>query len=219
MHLAQTRSTRILEGSTDLGLIHNPDVNLVILRREVPQQLKDFVDQEVVSLSLNKKIEGHSQELALAALLEDVPQGPGYDLLLTDLKYQMELLSGILGRRHMTVRFQSTNKTLCPAFHADKVHVRLICCYHTPATQWLENDQIDRTKLSPHNGGLPDESSGLLLPGAQIRQMNPYDVALMKGDSWPGNQGRGLVHRSPALCGSNARRLLFKIDAHGVDIS
>jgi hypothetical protein len=35
---------------------------------------------------------------------------------------------------------------------------------------------------------------------------------LLKGDAWPGNEGRGAVHRSPAVRGNDAKRVLLAID-------
>lgn len=37
------------------------------------------------------------------------------------------------------------------------------------------------------------------------------EVALMKGERWQGNEGRGLVHRSPALS-AGQRRLILTLD-------
>jgi hypothetical protein len=34
----------------------------------------------------------------------------------------------------------------------------------------------------------------------------------MKGDTYPGNAGRGLVHRSPSIEGSGQTRVLFCLD-------
>ncbi len=78
--------------------------------------------------------------------------------------------------------------------------------------EWLENGAINRDKLGPGSGGLPDEVSGLLRPGARIEQLARLEVGLMKGERWPGNQGSGLVHRSPHMGDTGAKRVLFKID-------
>ncbi|WP_280109885.1 DUF1826 domain-containing protein [Azospirillum sp. B506] len=42
--------------------------------------------------------------------------------------------------------------------------------------------------------------------------MSAGDVALLKGEGWPGNRGRGLVHRSPPAAPSGAPRLLLCLD-------
>ena len=44
-----------------------------------------------------------------------------------------------------------------------------------------------------------------------IRQLETGHVALLKGESWQGNEGKGIVHRSPHS-DSNYRRLYLTID-------
>jgi hypothetical protein len=41
--------------------------------------------------------------------------------------------------------------------------------------------------------------------------MSAGDVALLKGEKWQGNQGAGLIHRSPALK-TGERRLILTLD-------
>jgi hypothetical protein len=60
--------------------------------------------------------------------------------------------------------------------------------------------------------GLPDTDSGLITDITAIRQMPAYAVGLMKGESWEGNEGRGLVHRSPQPTALQPRRLLLTLD-------
>ncbi len=60
-------------------------------------------------------------------------------------------------------------------------------------------------------GGLPDHESGLYSNANDIQKLSIGDVALLKGESWIGNEGVCLVHRSPAVpYGTN--RLLVTLD-------
>ena len=61
------------------------------------------------------------------------------------------------------------------------------------------------------NQGKPDEESGIMNSDKDIKYLNQGDVALLKGEAWKGNEGSGLIHRSPTL-DSNSRRLLLTID-------
>lgn len=45
-----------------------------------------------------------------------------------------------------------------------------------------------------------------------IQQMGTGDVALLKGELWEGNEGRGIVHRSPALTVKQPKRLVMTCD-------
>ncbi len=69
----------------------------------------------------------------------------------------------------------------------------------------------DRSKLGQGNQGRPDDQSGLFLNVKDIQQLSVGDVALLKGEGWKGNQGAGLIHRSPQPPG-NTSRLLLTID-------
>jgi len=44
-----------------------------------------------------------------------------------------------------------------------------------------------------------------------IAILSTGDVALLKGESWLGNEGGGLVHRSPGLS-NKKKRLLLTLD-------
>ena len=100
---------------------------------------------------------------------------------------------------------------MCPRFHTDYVKCRLVTTYVGPATQWLPHELVNRSKLGHGNQGQPDDKSGLFLENTDIEQLNVGHVALLKGESWAGNKGAGLVHRSPhAKNGYN--RLYMTID-------
>jgi len=46
---------------------------------------------------------------------------------------------------------------------------------------------------------------------SQIQQLKRGDVALLKGEKWLGNEGFGLIHRSPHPA-PGERRLLLTLD-------
>jgi hypothetical protein len=48
---------------------------------------------------------------------------------------------------------------------------------------------------------ISDQSRDLPRFGEPSR-FEPFGVGILKGDAYPGNAGRGLVHRSPAIAGS-----------------
>ena len=87
----------------------------------------------------------------------------------------------------------------------------LITTYLGVATEWLPHHNADRSRLGIGNQGKPDEESGIMNSDKDIKYLNQGDVALLKGEAWEGNEGSGLIHRSPTL-DSNSRRLLLTID-------
>ena len=100
---------------------------------------------------------------------------------------------------------------MCPRFHVDWVPCRLLTTYDGGGTQWLPHDLVDRRKLGPGSGGLPDECSGIIQICRGYSTIKSGDVALLKGENWIGNEGSGLVHRSPQLF-DGEKRLLFSLD-------
>ena len=65
--------------------------------------------------------------------------------------------------------------------------------------------------LGAGHQGLSDEESGLMTANTKIHSLNVGDVALLKGETWQDNEGKGLVHRSPALA-AGEKRLLVTLD-------
>jgi len=47
--------------------------------------------------------------------------------------------------------------------------------------------------------------------GSMIERINTGEVALLKGEKWQGNEGNGLIHRSPAVV-AGERRLILTLD-------
>jgi hypothetical protein len=104
-------------------------------------------------------------------------------------------------------------KAMCPRLHVDRVGVRLLCTYRGPGTEWVDDASVDRHFLGAASGGQPDETSGLLLAGHRVEVIPPFAVALLKGSLWQGNDGRGIVHRSPGIAAEQAPRVLLAMDA------
>jgi len=65
--------------------------------------------------------------------------------------------------------------------------------------------------LGAGNKGKPDSQSGIYQDESDIQQLSQGDVALLKGEAWVGNEGKGLIHRSPQLT-DQACRLILTID-------
>ena len=117
----------------------------------------------------------------------------------------------LFDQKKIWLRLDGIDHPMCPRFHTDKLKCRLVSTYLGPATQWLPHNLIDRSKLGYGNEGKPDSESGLFISEDSIQQCATGDVALLKGESWKGNDGAGLVHRSPSKEGSY-KRLYMTID-------
>jgi len=105
------------------------------------------------------------------------------------------------------LRLETLGDDGCPRFHVDRCRLRLLCTYRGPGTEWLEHDQVDRRALISHQ---PNEA---ILRHGQAQRLGPFQVAVLKGERFPGNAGLGLVHRSPPIAGTGTVRVLLCIDA------
>jgi hypothetical protein len=104
----------------------------------------------------------------------------------------------------LMLRLQRLEDSGCPLFHVDRVPLRLLCVYLGAGTEWLPEDALDRARLGTgSNASVRDWSA--------VQNIGRGHVAVMKGDSFPGNAGRGLVHRSPEACSARPR-ILAAID-------
>ncbi len=190
--------TRILEDQT----------NLAVWQRQLPVHIADFA-QLVLSLneplaeSLCVELPDEDAEPDLAGLAAGLRDLQGFEGFISDLKWLISAFACLLGARRIGVRLRVLDKAMCPRFHVDHVPVRLITTYAGIGSQWLEEGAMDRLQL----GQADAEPQG----AASIRQLNSGDVALLKGEKWHGNEGFGLIHRSPQPA-PGERRLLLTLD-------
>ena len=91
---------------------------------------------------------------------------------------------------------------MCPRFHVDRVPCRLITTYSGAGTEWLSNKDINRDLLGKVDNQFINQEC------INIEKLDTGDVALLKGESWIGNEGNGIIHRSPSIIDKKSRLLL-----------
>ena len=123
-----------------------------------------------------------------------------------DLQDLADLFFSVSGGRDVTLRLETTDADGCRRFHVDRTHLRLLCTYRGPGTEWLTDRQVDRAAQA---GGAPNER---IIRFGEPSRFEPFWVGILKGDAFPGNAGLGLVHRSPQIAGSGQTRILFCLD-------
>jgi hypothetical protein len=191
----------------DLVRILEERVNVVCLRRALPCELARAARRALGSPGLRFRVELDGAGPALDLLRRHI-SFPGGDLLVHDIAGWAEVLADLTGAEHVGVRLAHLDAPMCPRFHVDRVPLRLVSTYAGPGTEWLEDREGagHRAGLRAGNGptGRPEEEC----PGAQIRRCETGEILLLKGDGWPGNQGGGAVHRSPAVRPGQARLLM-----------
>ncbi|MBK6697972.1 MAG: DUF1826 domain-containing protein [Myxococcales bacterium] len=184
----------------------------------------DSVNIVTFSRPLDAAIVGDAQlalgEPGLQVLTSVTPSdGPG--VLMAQMKelpyltreahFWVEVLAELTGCGLVGFRLVRLDAAMCPRFHVDKLTVRVVCAFAGNGTEYVAEHDVDRRWLGHAASGLDDEASGLLRTGARIRRAGTGDVVLLKGEAWPGNAGRGAVHRSPSAT-STAPRLVMTLD-------
>ena len=132
-------------------------------------------------------------------------------ILIEDIHKLVNMFCDLFDLKRVGLRLTSLKHAMCPRFHVDNVPCRLITTYQGIATEWLSHSDADRSKLGVGNKGKSDSQSGIYQDESDVQQLSQGDVALLKGEAWVGNEGQGLIHRSPQLH-DQASRLILTID-------
>lgn len=177
-------------------------VNLAVWRRRLPAQLEDFAalavslgrplaDQRVIDVD-----ERHRP--VLTELLRETADLHGYEAFVADVTWLVAAYTCLVGARRVGLRLRILAEPMCPRFHVDNVPLRLLTTYAGPGTEWLPlqaSKGVDLRTAQP--------------PVDNIQHLQAGDVALLKGEKWQGNEGAGLMHRSPP---GQQGRLLLSLD-------
>ncbi|MFJ2429148.1 DUF1826 domain-containing protein [Pseudomonas sp. NPDC087804] len=208
LKLMQNRTRYQHQGSTPetLTKILQDDTNLAVWQRQLPLHISDFAQlllslNEPLAESLCLELPKEDAEPDLTGLASGFRDLEGYEGFIADLKWLVSAFACLLGAKRIGLRLRVLDKAMCPRFHVDHVPVRLITTYAGVGSQWLKEGTMDRQQLGQANAE----------PQAQIQQLNSGDVALLKGEKWHGNEGFGLIHRSPQPA-AGERRLILTLD-------
>ena len=193
-----------------LSAIYEEEINIATWHRTLPKafqgSIAELLDQAPTLELILTTTPQSAQENVRAALpekfggslAEDIAELVGMFCFLFDLK-------------RAGLRLVILHEAMCPSFHVDKIPCRLVTTYTGRGTEWLQHECVDRGKLGAKDRGLSDDQIGVYKHRDDILALNCGDVALLKGETWDGNENGGLVHRSPRLTDGD-RRLLLTLD-------
>lgn len=210
MNQREVQFPRILESNEPsvLASIYELDCNLVVWKRNLSEQLDQEVNALLQSVRNLETACVLGEEDSLVLFREFLKLDEQQTTLGNDIKQLVEMFCCLFDLKNAGLRFKTLKHAMCPKFHVDFVPCRLVTTYAGAATEYLPNDLVDRSWLGSRNLHSEDRNSGIFKSQEHIRQLNPGDVALIKGENWEGNEGKGLVHRSPELKESENRLLL-----------
>ena len=193
------RTCGSMSGLTAIG---EPSTDLVIWKRALPPQLRDWLNQIPVSALPDLRVLIKPGELrpALEPLLSTCGMRAGdmRDLLIADLANLIQVFAGITASARVDLRLERVNDDACWKFHRDSVDARLITTYRGPTTEWVKPSHGERAIREQK------EFSG------PLERLGAHDVAIFKGSR--ASTGNGIVHRSPPIAGTGCTRLLLCIN-------
>ena len=204
-------SSYVTEDAFKLSEICRNELNISICKRNLNNLLiksSEIVLDDNPNLEYSEVLKPDEVKQSLESVLGDnIKTSP----FIEDVSYLSFMFCKLFDQKKLWLRLDGIDHPMCPRFHTDKIKCRLVTTYVGPATQWLPHNLVDREKLGFGNGGKPDDQSGLFQSKQDIKQLDRGHVALLKGESWEGNEGAGVVHRSPHSEG-NYKRLYLTVD-------
>lgn len=184
--------------------IFRDEVNLVVWERRLPDECADFAHTFAREAGVFERFVGieanDSLDQILPAWALDLP---GARAWLADVQQTVEMYRCLFEPAAVGVRLHVLAETMCPRFHTDRVPARLLVTYAGRGTEWLPEQLVTR---ADGPGPLPEQ----VVSALDIQVMPTGAVSLLKGEAWIGNEGRGLVHRSPAP--GDSPRLVLGLD-------
>jgi len=194
-----------------LADIYRDEVNISTWQRTLAPELLKAAEQ-VLALNYAFRFSASvTPEDAFSSLYEALGENAEARLISEDVSDIVGMFCCLFDLKQVGLRLTTLKRAMCPKFHVDRVPCRLVTTYSGVATEWLSHQRVDRAKLGVGSQGLADDESGLYRDNKDIQQLNSGDIALLKGEAWLGNEGGGLVHRSPDINNQN-KRLLLTLD-------
>lgn len=200
---------RLAEQPDGLRAILGNNTNMVIWRRTpslvarsalaalLPRMQGEFRAM-VSEQNFTKQLDRHLQSFDTTPLQREIVCG--------EIGLLLSVMLSLSCERSVQLVFSHIDTDHCRLFHADHNHLRLVCTFVGKGTEFLLNEDVNRAGLGTgtNDGHIADRP---------VQHLNTYDVAIMKGNLFPGYSGLGLVHRSPPILPDDTGRLFLAIDA------
>ena len=188
--------------------IYQEDTNIVIWQREVSSELSTAVEHFLKHHTKKTAVLAVTPKSTHKVLCDTFDESNIMTALSDDITLLVDMFCCLFDLESAGLRLTVLDRAMCPRFHVDRIPCRLVTTYQGIATEWLNHNVIDRSKLGAGNQGKSDEESGLFQSVQDIKRLSEGDVALLKGENWDETQGAGLVHRSPPVSTGECRLLL-----------
>lgn len=206
-----------------LSDIYNHQITIAIWQRSLSDDIYNYVQALLRSpqkIALKLVATPHQLQHELQRIFPEIVNTNDHTFthheFLRNIDEVLDMFSCLFDVKSIGFRINTLEHAMCPRFHVDHVPVRLVTTYGGAGTEWLPAACASLSELGPDACAVADEHSGIIGIPQAIQQLSAGDVALLKGENWAGNEGRGLIHRSPSCKTSDSvnvqRRLLVTCD-------
>ncbi|MGE0423993.1 MAG: DUF1826 domain-containing protein [Reyranellaceae bacterium] len=201
----------------DLSAIKSEDVNLALWPRRLPAALATSIEahraRPISGEAWFDACDGEASTAGhYAVLLRDVASSDRA-MWQADIEPLVRLFAAVSAAHVVRATIETVTGSGCRKFHVDHVGLRLLCTYDGTGTQWAPEAAVRRAMLAV------GDNEDIVTDTTRVETMARGDVGLFKGEAWPGNIGRGSVHRSPPEPKAGHRRVLLCLDAGMADHS
>lgn len=187
----------------DFAEIYEPDVELVSVRKS---RAASELDAKAIA---RKRIGVKWSQTAgdRGVVTDQLNRALGsnaHPALVDEIDTASQMLADLLGSKSVGIRIATLNGPMCPKFHRDHVHCRLLVTLLGPGTEWIAHGDVDDDAFADRT-----TTSVPVIDGKSVRHLEPGSWSLLKGGLWDAAKFDGVVHRSPHYDGD---RLLISID-------
>lgn len=140
-----------------------------------------------------------------------LPEYIGKKEAVEDIYLLADMMTCLFNCEAVGLRLEPLQSAMCPSFHVDKIPVRLVNTYLGPGTEWLPVESLYHKEPVNLKGKMSKTNFDMFYEEAHIQQLNAFDVALLKGQTWQKEQQMAAVHRSCQVK-TNEKRVLLTLD-------
>ncbi|AQT62034.1 DUF1826 domain-containing protein [Cellvibrio sp. PSBB023] len=203
-----------------LARIYEDAISIAIWQRQLSQEVECYVDELLCkSKTIALKLSGSSEQLmeeiqrvfppALISMQDSCVSAAAF---YADIHQVLDMFACLFDAKILGLRINTLEHAMCPRFHTDNVAIRLISTYYGLATEWLPDQLSNRAALGTAFASQINTPGAITANENHVQRMAAGDVALFKGELWEGNEGRGIIHRSPAPTIQQPKRLVMTCD-------
>ena len=197
-----------------LSSVHVPGINMAVWQRPELPACQEAIETILTASTTYLLDTISSDKAALLRSLQEaaLPLNPTItmDALAEDIWMLSELFCTINEIKEVRIRLARIENDACRLFHADTLHMRMLCTYAGAGTDWIENHNARYDQLGSQGRSVEETNDAIVIDFNQIRTVDTWDVALFSGrlkeDTLP------LIHRSSPVKNRNAYRIRLCID-------